>query len=343
MAADGEVGVGSLPPIPLAWLESVGQMPRDEDPLVTATRALCVAHERGYRSVMLERSRRWLPWLALIAIVVGFANFTWFFAESSTIGDAQRGYVRDGHYYLVRAGVATEVSRERWDWSNLHAASLILTHPLALAGGAYLLLTVVFPSMIGLGDPTVRRDRVERIRASGPALASTRTGGRIGELQATKPLIRVDVHPGGMILTVFGGPPIGIDAGSLSGVIPERPFGSAMIRITHRQTDVPADLRLYLDDASPVAEALRAVIASAGTAAPDQAPPEAPGTTVVSPYPAVMKAGIIAGMGLGIVFLVVALPFGSRLGGFGTVWSIALVLIFAFNIWNYFIRNRHRW
>jgi hypothetical protein len=294
--------------------------------------------------MMRDRLRRWLPWLALAVLVIGFVNFMWFFAESTTMGDTQRGFIRDGHYYLVHGSVATEVSRERWDWSNLHAASLLVTHPLGMAGGAYLLFTVVFPAMLGGGDPTARRERVERIRSSGVALASTRTGGKIGELRATKPLVRADVHPGGLVISVLGIEPLAIEADALSGFRSERSFGTATVRIIHRQADTPSDIRLYLDDGSPVVEALRGLIAdhpaevqSAGMAA-DRSTGPAP-----APYPTVMKAMLLVGTGLSVVFLVVALPFGRQLGGFGVIWSIGLVLIFGYNLWTYFIRNRDRW
>jgi hypothetical protein len=285
-----------------------------------------------------------LPWFALAVVVIGFVNFMWFFAESTTIGDTQRGFVRDGHYFLVHGRVATEVSRERWDWSNLHAASLLVTHPLAMAGAAYLLFTVVFPSMLGSGDPTARRERVERIRSSGVALASTRTGGKIGGLRATKPLVRADVHPGGLIVYVIGIEPLAIDADALTSLHSERSFGTAMVRISHRQADTPADVRLYLDDGSPVVQALRGLISSQ--------PAEVRSSGKVSdrstdparaPYPTVMKAMLLVGVALSIVFLIVALPFGRQLGGFGVIWSIALVLIFGYNLWTYFIRNRDRW
>ena len=62
-----------------------------------------------------------------------------------------------------------------------------------------------------------------------------------------------------------------------------------------------------------------------------------------APYPTVMKAMIVVGFGLGVVFLVVGLPFARQLGEFGVVWSIGLVLIFGYNVWDLLIRNRHRW
>lgn len=296
-----------------------------------------------YRSAMFARTRRWLPWLALAAVVIGFANFIWFFAESSTIGDAQRGYVRDGRYYLMHRGIPTEVSKEQWDWSRLHSASVLLTHPLALAGGAYLMLTVILPSVLATGDPNAQRERVERIRSSGAALASTRTGGRIGELHATKPLVRVNVHPGGLIITVIGGTSIGIESDLLTDLTPERSFGTKVVRISHRQIDAPIDVRLYLDEASPVVQALRGLMPAQPEVQPTGDIPERRSAAIPTPYPVPMKAAIIVGMGLSIVFLIVALLFGRNLGGVGMLLPIVLVLIFAYNFWTYCIRNRRRW
>lgn len=45
--------------------------------------------------------KRALVVLSLVAIIVGSANFVWFFAESTRLGgDALNGYTRDGHYYV---------------------------------------------------------------------------------------------------------------------------------------------------------------------------------------------------------------------------------------------------
>ena len=309
---------------------------------------------------MSARTKRWLQWLALVAIVLGFLNFMWLFVESTTVGDASRGYVQDGHYYLRRATahgmVATEVSQARWEWAQVHPATLLVTHPLAMAGGAFLLFTVIFPSMLGTGDPVARRERVERIRASGAATASTRTGGKIGDLSATSPLVRVDVHPGGAIITVIGTPSFGIETGAITSVAPGRYFASPVVRITHRQPNTPADIRLYVSGSSPIAQALGGLVARGAAEGPRAEEPGTEGTdteipaasmeSVVQspePYPTVMKAGIVVGFALSVVFLLVTLPFSRELGTFGVLWSIGLILIIAINVWQYLIRNRRRW
>lgn len=292
---------------------------------------------------MLVRLRRLLPWLAIVVVAIGFMNFLWFFAESSTIGDAQRGHIRDGHYYLVHAGVATEVTKAAWDWSSLHAASLLLTHPLAMAAGAFLLFTVVFPLMTGSKNAPGTADRVDRIRASGQSRASVRTGGRIGELRATKPLVSVDVHPGGVVIKLIGLAPIGLESANLKAVVSgSSTLGTATVRIFHREAGTPMDIRLFLDESSPVTAAIRGILPVASGSGGAQAPMDFD-DHVAEPYPTVMKAMILVGFGLSLVFLAVAWPFSRQIGGFGSIWLLGLILILGYNFWNYVIRNRHRW
>jgi hypothetical protein len=283
-----------------------------------------------------------LPWVALVVLAVGFLNFLWFLYESSTIGDAQRGYIVDGHYYLVHAGLATEVTKAAWDWSNFHAASLYLTHPLALAAIAYLLLTQAFPTMTGTND-AAGAQRVGRIRASGPPIASTRTGGKVGGLRATSPLVSVDVHPGGLVIKTLTLAPIGVEAANIIDVVPGRSFGTAMVRVVHREAGVPPDVRLYVKASSQVGVALRGLLPDRQEQAVAAVPETPPAIPAVEPYPPIMKAMIIVGFGLSLVFAAVSLPFAGSLSSFGLIWSVGLVLIIGYNAWKWFIRDRHRW
>jgi len=287
--------------------------------------------------------RRWLTALAFAAVVIGFLNFIWFFAESSTIGDANRGYTRDGRYFLVHAGRATEVSREAFEWSSIHGASIFLTHPLAMAGGAYLLFTIWFPSMVGAGRTSEDWLRVDRIRGSGKVLAGARTGGRLGDLRLTRPLIGVEVRPGGVVLSAFGMEPIGIEADSILGVVREQSTltGSGMA-ISHREAGAPR-VRLLLDEGDPVVSALRSIARIQSDSPLDLSPAPQIAARSTEPYSGTMKATIVVGFVLSIVFAVVAIPFGSQLGSFGQIWAILLIAIIGFNGWTYFIRNRDRW
>lgn len=186
------------------------------------------------------RRPTWLIGLAGLAVVVGFLNFLWFFAESATIGDAGRGFVRDGYYFLVNAGIATQVSKAAWDWSVFHGFSIVITHPLALIGGAYLAFTVAFPSMLGTRPDPDAGARIARIRASGPPSATGRTGGRLGDLRLTRPLIAVVIYPGGIVLSPFGLGRIGIDRAAVLEMVAERSvLEGSRFRILHRQVGVP--------------------------------------------------------------------------------------------------------
>jgi hypothetical protein len=284
--------------------------------------------------------------VACVAVAVGFLNFVWFFSESSTIGDASRGFVRDGHYFLVRAGVATEVTRETYEWSSFHGASIFVTHPLAMLGGAYLIFTVGFPAMVGGYRGPDRQRRVDRIEASGDVLAAATTGGRIGELRLTRPLVHVDVRPDGVIIKPFAMPAIGIEASEIRGVGEGRlPLTGASVEIEHGQAGSPR-IRLLLDEQDPVVAAVRSIAGGSSTHATGPIAPEPVGRVTPGqpePYSTEMKLLIVLGFGLAVVFAAVAIPFGRQLGAFGTFWLIAIVAIIAFNAWTYFVRNRGRW
>ena len=63
----------------------------------------------------------WMKWLAAIWI----ANFFAFVAIACYLGgDAINGYVKDGHYFLVWKGHATEVARSTYLYSKWHALGL---------------------------------------------------------------------------------------------------------------------------------------------------------------------------------------------------------------------------
>lgn len=99
-----------------------------------------------------------------------------------------------------------------------------------------------------------------------------------------------------------------------------------------------------LGASSPVTHALRGLVTEQRADGPAAGVTSDRSTDMsAGPYPAVLKAGILVGFVLNLVFLVVAVPFGRQLGGFGVLWSIMLVLIFGYNVWHYLIRNRRRW
>jgi hypothetical protein len=136
--------------------------------------------------------------------------------------------------------------------------------------------------------------------------------------------------------------PIGIDSARISGLVHERSrlYGSGMV-ISHQQAGVPR-VRLLLDPGDAVSKAIEAVAAGSPDAGSAQHQPESL-ARANEPYSREMKAMILGGFGLSLVFAVVTLPFGTRLGTFGLIWSVGLIAILGYNLWNWFIRNRDRW
>lgn len=64
-------------------------------------------------------------------------NFLVFFFVAMKIGgDALNGHMENGRYFLANHGVLTEVSRPVFEYSRIHAGSLIITHPLAILLGS---------------------------------------------------------------------------------------------------------------------------------------------------------------------------------------------------------------
>jgi hypothetical protein len=290
-------------------------------------------------------TRRWLQWFALAAFILGLANFLWFWVESATMGDALQGRIENGHYILVNKGVATEVSREAWEWSSFHARSILITHPLALVAGFYLFLTT-WPQIAGISVSQASAS-VGQIRASGSVIATTRTGARIGSVFLTKPLVRADVHPAGIVLTSFMSTLIGIATGSILSVDADRSrIGGRSIRIVHRASGVPADIRLFLADGDPLVTALRSVVAQAPSRAAASGPHEVVAIPPDRPekYPVIYRVAMVFGLAVAIVLIAVGITIViPKLGAFGWFWTGGLVLILLINVYRYVLRDRDRW
>jgi hypothetical protein len=175
-----------------------------------------------------------VPWIAMIAVVIGFANFFWFLAESTSLGgDALNGHVRDGHYYVRSHGTVTEVSQAAWYWSRSHGISVLGTHLLAMVGMGYLLFRVFFPAMLPSPSPD-DADRLVAVRASGPEIAGGRVAGQLGDLRLSGPLLDVAVHPGGIVLRPPFMRPVVLLADELDGVSWDRSWGQDRLTISYR-------------------------------------------------------------------------------------------------------------
>jgi hypothetical protein len=75
-------------------------------------------------------------WLVYATGIVALINFVSFIGIADYLGgDALNGHQAGGHYFLSNHGKLTEVSRAVFTYSQWHAGSLFITHPLALLVG----------------------------------------------------------------------------------------------------------------------------------------------------------------------------------------------------------------
>lgn len=80
-------------------------------------------------SLPLGMQRRTLRWV----VFTGVGNFLIFVVVAAYLGgDALSGGAAAGHYFVSQHGHLTEVSRAAFLYSQWHARSLLLTHPLVL-------------------------------------------------------------------------------------------------------------------------------------------------------------------------------------------------------------------
>ena len=71
-----------------------------------------------------------------ILFFTGLLNFAIFGVASFGIGgDALSGRAENGRYYLSNHGTLTETTHAIFVYSQVHAISVCITHPLALFGG----------------------------------------------------------------------------------------------------------------------------------------------------------------------------------------------------------------
>ena len=79
-------------------------------------------------------------WLRVV-VIIAFANFAsfWIIAVVSG-GDALNGKREGDRYFLMSHGHYTEVSKSFFDYSRIHASSVLITHPGAMIGVAWYFL-----------------------------------------------------------------------------------------------------------------------------------------------------------------------------------------------------------
>ena len=277
-----------------------------------------------------------LPYLALVAIAVGFINFFWSVGESTTIGDAMNGYQQDGRYFVRLRGGYTEVARATWEWSRIHGVSVLITHPLAMAGIGYMLFRFGFPMFMGgKSESAVTMARVAQIRASGPTIATARCAGRIGEVNISGPLLGVSVMPAGIVIKPIFMPPRAIDASEISRITPKSGIFGNRLEIEHSGTDFGSPLVLYVSAESALGRAIRGV-----------ASPASGGIQRLDPTVVRARYGFVTALGIyGLLVNIAIIAIGvlwaiPALGAFGLAFTVIAIVIAVANTRALFLRRR---
>jgi hypothetical protein len=288
----------------------------------------------------VDTVKRLAPWIAMVVVLIGFVNFFWFAAESSSLGgDALSGYVRDGHWFVMSHGTSTEVSQADWEWSRLHASSVFLTHPLAMAGLAYLLFRVFFPATLPSQRGPAASERLEVVGASGPQVSGRRVAGRLGDLRLSGPLLDVAVHPGGVVLKPPFMTPVVLLADEILGLSWGRSWGSDRLTIQYRPGVWVGPMYLFVGPTDPIAVAIESLLAKNGNSEgfASTSPTIAPDPARFSKFPLVMKVWIVGALAISVV-----LVFSWDRPGLNPAFLFGLAIV-AGNVYWLVVRNRHRW
>lgn len=282
-------------------------------------------------------TRRWLPWLAIAVIVLGFLNFVAFLLVSAALGgDALNGHVTDGHYYVANHGVYTEVSQAAWTASRAHALFTMGSWPLVMLAIAFLIFRYYFPFVMSGNAPGHAADRVSAIRASGARMWQGYPGGLAGSMSATAGVLGAEVYPGGIVVTMRFMAPTAICADEIRSVRLGRRLLTPTIVVEHWGTDTVSPFLLFGGPDSPQARAILALASRAATAAPEASAPRpstaAPAETTARPVPGPMRAMGLIGLGVSVVMIVAGVFFViPSVGMFGLVWTGMAVVILVIN------------
>lgn len=270
------------------------------------------------------RVSRALPYVAAAAIVVGFVNFFALLIASETI-------------YRTDPAMS--------DWARVHGASVLLTHPLAMAGMAYLLFRFIFPGMMsGRLTQEASSDRARWIRASGALMASDRSDAKLGDLDLYGSMLKISVYPGGVLMKPAFMRERTILRTEIRSVTAKHGLLGSKVEIVHAGADVGSPVILRGSPDRPIVRAMRAIHARPdGT--PDVVPPassvparsERPYGDMPRGIPPVLN---ILGVAVGIVLIFITLfldPPGA--GPFRFVFAGFIVLIMLINIRRPFVRR----
>jgi len=198
-----------------------------------------------------------LTGLAALSLLASATIFVLFLGHSRRLGgSAMNGGAEHGRYLVGDHGRTTEVTEEEFRTNRLLGIALFSVWPLGMAGGFFLLFTVIVPRMIFLRGEEDRAAAVKRVQRSGEAVATAKVGGRLGWANFGGPLIRVSVHPGGIHLKPLWMPAFAVEKEHIRSVGERKHFLQRRLEIRHDSRDVRSPLLLDARSGTPLAEAL---------------------------------------------------------------------------------------
>jgi len=203
--------------------------------------------------------------LAIAVFLLHAAVFVLFLVDDHRLGgDALNGGAADGRYWVSDHGRRTEVSAEDWRWNRLLEIVVFAGAPVAMAGTAFLVVTQVLPRFVYPRGADDLATGVRRVQGSGPAIASVRTGGRIGWCNFGGPLLGISVHPGGFVVKPMWMEAFAIGREQVVSVERKRILFAERIEIVHESPDVRTPIRLEGSKDGAFVAALEALNPRAG-------------------------------------------------------------------------------
>ena len=308
-----------------------------------------------------------VPYVAFGIVALGVVNFLWFMAETLPLNLIPSDHrIIDGHYYLWSKlhGGLVEVGQQAYRWLPVHEAILFLSWPLVMLAGGTLVFRHLARRIAGSSAVDSAGNRSALVRLSGPALASARTGGTIGRIWFSRPLLRVHVHPGGVVVkppflserailaseitavtpdgglseksTPSDGPVLGVGVSEVSTTYrPRGPF----LRVDHAGVGMATPL-VIAGGRWDVAEAFLSI---AGPT-PETPPPGVvlAMTTADTGLPVgIQRAGQILGVVVAVVLIWAGITFAiPQLGLPGVAWTAGLIAIVVINVRKYVLNSR---
>jgi hypothetical protein len=140
-------------------------------------------------------------------------------------------------------------------------ASLFVSHPLTLLAAVYLVTQYLTPRLMSRQSRAESNQREQSIRASGPLLASTRSGGHVGRLDLRNGQLRIEVYPGGILLKTILLPSCAVLTSEIRAIRTSRRglFATESVELQVSSPLLRSPITLEVGPASEVARAIEQI------------------------------------------------------------------------------------